>query len=134
MKTRRKKRQIRRKTRQNVSRRPAQTFTRGITPTPSIGPQLMEVINNLVSLMRTTTNSQQLKKLNQHRIALSDEAARLIDGVLEDSTVQYQAAIEGLQQASETIRKAIQGIETVKEVILKAAKAAELVGKVAAMA
>lgn len=134
MKTRRKMSQIRRKTRRKVGRPSAQTVTRGITPAPSIGPQLMEVINSLIALMRQTTDPKQLKKLDEQRISLSDEAARLIDGVLEDTTAQYRAAVEGLQQVSETTRNAIQGIETVKEVILKAAKAAELVGKVAAMA
>ena len=94
----------------------------------------MKVIANLIALMRTTTDPRQLKKLDEQRVALSDEAGRLIDGVLEDTTNQYRVAVEGLQQDSETIRKAIEGVETVKQVILQAAKAAELVGKVAAMA
>jgi hypothetical protein len=94
----------------------------------------MAVINNLISLMKRTTDLQQLEELDQQRIAFSDEAARLIDEALDKTTAQYQAAVEGLQQTAEIIRKAIQGLETVKQAILQAAKAAELVGKVAAMA
>ncbi|MDH4304863.1 MAG: hypothetical protein OEV53_12455 [Nitrospira sp.] len=116
------------------ARRPqGRTLARGAEPATSIGPELMEVINHLVSLMRETTDPRELEQLDRQRIALSEEAARCIDSVLDETTAHYQAAIEGLQETSETIRKAIQGIETVRAVILKAAKAAELVGKVAAM-
>lgn len=125
---------IRHKKTKNVRRTRARVLSRDGASVPSIGPELMELINDLVGLMRVTTNPKQLEQLDKQRIALSEEAARCIDGVLEDSTVQYRAAVEGLQQASDTVEKAIQGIETVKAVILKAAKAAELVGKVAAMA
>lgn len=124
----------RQKRKKTVRRPTTQALTRGVASVPPIGPELMEVINNLVVLMRETTDLRQLEKLDAQRIALSKEAARCIDCALDDTTARYQAAVEGLQQASETIGKAIQGIETVKEVILKAAKAAELVGKVAAMA
>ncbi|MGC4096379.1 MAG: hypothetical protein QM706_04625 [Nitrospira sp.] len=124
----------RRKNKKKTRRTNARTLSRGVTSPSPIGPELMAVITNLIALMRATTDPRQLKKLDAQRIALSDEAARLIDGVLEDTTGQYRVAVEGLQQASETIRKAIQGVETVKEVIVQAARAAELVGKVAAMA
>lgn len=109
-------------------------LSKGIPSTQPIGPELMAVINNLISLMKRTTDPQQLEELDQQRIAFSDKAARFIDGVLDDTTAQYRAAVEGLQRTSETILKAIRGLEAVKEVILQAAKAAELVGKVAAMA
>lgn len=115
-------------------RRRTRSLSKGVPSTQPIGPELMAVINNLISLMKRTTDPQQLEELDQQRIALSDKAARLIDGVLDTTTTQYQAAVEGLQQTSETILKAIRGLEAVKEVILQTAKAAELVGKVAAMA
>jgi len=50
----------------------------------------MAVINNLISLMKRTTDPQQLEELDQQRIAFSDKAARLIDGVLDTTTTQYQ--------------------------------------------
>lgn len=115
-------------------RRRTRSLSKGVPSTQPIGPELMAVINNLISLMKRTTDPQQLEELDQQRIAFSDKAARLIDGVLDTTTTQYQAAVEGLQQTSETILKAIRGVEAVKEAILQAAKAAELVGKVAAMA
>lgn len=124
----------RQKRKKTVRRSKTQALTRGVVSVPPIGPELMEVINNLVTLMRATMNGRQLEKLDAQRIALSEEASRFIDGNLDGTTAQYQAAIEGLQETSETIRQAIQGIETVNKVILKAARAAELVGKVAAMA
>lgn len=124
----------RQKRKKKTRRTHTRALSRGMTSPAPIGPQLMDVITNLVALMRTTTDPKQLKKLDEQRIALSDEAARLIDGVLEDTSNQYRVAVEGLQQASETICKAIEGVETVKRVLLQAAKAAELVGKVAAMA
>lgn len=120
--------------RKKTVRRRTRFLSKGVTSTQPIGPELMAVINNLISLMKRTTDPQQLEELDQQRIAFSDEAARLIDGVLDTTTTQYQAAVEGLQQTSETILKAIRGLEAVKEVILQAAKAAELVGKIAAMA
>lgn len=124
----------RHKRKKKTRRTNTRSLSRGMTSPAPIGSELMEVITNLIVLMRVTTDPRQLKKLDEQRIALSDEAARLIDGVLEDTTSQYRVAVEGLQQASETIRKAIEGVETVKQVILQAARAAELVGKVAAMA
>lgn len=125
---------IRRKRKKAIRRNKPPALSKGVMSTPPIGPELMEVINNLISLMKRTTDSQQLNDLDQQRIAFSDQAARLIDSVLDDTTAQYRAAVEGLKQTAETIRKAIQGLEAVKEVILQAAKAAELVGKVAAVA
>lgn len=124
----------RKKRKKKTRRTHTRALSRGMTSPAPIGPELMKAIANLIALMRVTTDPRQLKKLDEQRVALSDEAARLIDGVLEDTTNQYRVAVEGLQQASETIRKAIEGVETVKQVILQAAKAAELVGKVAAMA
>ena len=117
-----------------VRRSTTRSLSKGMPSTKPIGPELMAVINNLISLMKRTTDPQQLEELDQQRIAFSDKAARLIDGVMDTTTTQYQAAVEGLQRTSETILKAIRGLEAVKEVILQAAKAAELVGKVAAMA
>jgi len=39
----------------------------------------MEVINNLIGLMKGTTDPLQFEKLDQQRIAFSDAAARLIN-------------------------------------------------------
>lgn len=117
----------------NAPRSQARALTRGLEPIMSIGPELMEVIDQLVQLMRATRDPRQLEQLDEQRVALSEHAARLIDGHLEDSTAQYQAAVESLQQVSQTIQQAIQGLESIKTVIQKAAKAVELAGKVAAM-
>lgn len=117
----------------NAPRSKARALTRGLEPIMSIGPELMEVINQLVQLMRETRDPRQLEQLDEQRVALSAHAARLIDGHLEDSTAQYQAAVESLQQVSQTIQQAIQGLESIKTVIHKAAKAVALAGKVAAM-
>ncbi len=117
----------------NAPRSQARALTRGLEPIMSIGPELMEVINQLVQLMRETRDPRQLEQLDEQRVALSEHAARLIDGHLEDTTVQYQAAVESLQQVSQTIQQAIQGLESIKTVIHKAAKAVALAGKVAAM-
>ncbi len=108
--------------------------TRGVEPIISIGPELMEVIDQLIRLMRETSDPRQLEQLDEQRVALSEQAACLIDGHIEDVTGHYQAAVEGLQEVSHSIQRAMQGLESVKTVILKAAKAAELAGKVAAMA
>ncbi|CUS31298.1 hypothetical protein COMA1_10040 [Candidatus Nitrospira nitrosa] len=117
----------------NAPRSQARALTRGLEPIMSIGPELMEVIDQLVQLMRETRDPRQLEQLDEQRVALSEHAACLIDGHLEDTTAQYQAAVESLQQVSQTIRQAIQGLESIKTVIQKAAKAVELAGKVAAM-
>jgi hypothetical protein len=102
--------------------------------TDLLGPELMALINNLISLMKRTTDPQELDALDEQRIAFSDEAARLIGGVLDGTTAEYHTALESLRQTSETIVKAIRGVEAVNEVILRAARTAALVGKVAAMA
>lgn len=120
--------------RKKTVRRTTKALTKGVPASQPIGPELMTVINNLISLMKRTTDPEQLEALDQQRIAFSDAAARLIDGILDTTTAQYQAAVDGLQETSETILKAIRGLEAVKEVILQAAKTVELVGKLAAMA
>lgn len=117
-----------------VRRPKARIRAQGAEPITSIGPELMDVINSLVRLMRETTDPQELEQLNEQRVKLSEHAARLIDGRITETTAQYQAAVESLQQASGAIENAIQGIESVKTAILKAAKAVELAGKIAAMA
>lgn len=98
-----------------------------------LGQQLLDAVDNIIELMERTQDPDRLKELNGKRIALSNEARRLIDTNIDASSAEYRFATSALMQASKTIRDAIQGLESVKNAILMAAKALELVAKVAAM-
>ncbi|MFO0700609.1 MAG: hypothetical protein U0236_15405 [Nitrospira sp.] len=132
-KTRRIKRAPKAKATKKARHSKARVFTRGAERPTSIVPELMGVLDQLLSLMRKTKDPQQLEQLGDQHSALSEQVERLIDRQIMETTAQYHAAIEGIQQASETIEKAIEGLESVNTVILKAAKAVQLAGKVAAM-
>ena len=116
-----------------VRRSKARVLTRGTERSTSIVPELMGVLDQLLTLVRKTKDPQQLEQLGDQHSALSDQIEHLIDIEIETTTTQYQEAIEGIQQASDSIEKAIEGLESVKTVILRAAKAVELAGKIAAM-
>ncbi len=123
----------RRKTRTRRATSPKRTLSRGSRSTRGLGQQLLDTIENIIGLMEQTHDPDRLKELNGKRIALSNEARRLIDANLNAASADYQAATSALLEASATISKAIKGLESVKNAILMAAKAAELVGKVAAI-
>ena len=93
---------------------------------------MLDTIEKTVEIMEYTQDPDRLKELNKQRIALSDEARRLIDVSLDTASAEYRAATSVLNQASATIREAIRGLESIKNAILMAAKALELVAKVAA--
>ena len=107
---------------------------RDLSPSRGLGVQLLDTIENIVELMEHTQDPDRLKELNKQRIALSNEARRLIDVSLNTASVEYRGAATALEQASSTIREAIKGLESIKTAILKAARALELVAKIAAMA
>lgn len=98
-----------------------------------LGQQLLDTIENIIELMEHTQDPVRLKELNVQRVALSNEARRLIDANLDASSAEYRQAVAGLEQASSTVRQAIKGLESIENAILMAAKALELVAKVAAM-
>lgn len=123
-----------RKTRTRRITSPKRTLSRGAGEARGLGQQLLDTIENIIDLMDQTHDPDRLKELNSKRMALSNEARRLIDSNLDAASAEYQAATSALVQASATISEAIRGLESVKNAILMAAKAAELVGKVAAMA
>ena len=124
----------RRKTRTRRAASPKRTRSRGTRGPRGLGQQLLDTMENIIELMEHTRDPDRLKELNGKRMALSDEARRLIDANLNAASAEYQAATSALVQASATISEAIKGLESVKAAILMAAKAIELVGKVAAMA
>ena len=107
--------------------------SRGLGQSRSLGQQLLDTVENIIELMEHTQDPDRLKELNNKRIALSNEARRLIDVSLDSASAEYLAATSALEQASSSIREAIKGLESIKNAILKAAKALELVAKVAAM-
>jgi hypothetical protein len=94
---------------------------------------LLDTVENIIELMEHTQDPDRLKELNKQRIALSDEARRLIDVSLDTASADYRAATSALEQASDMLREAIKGLESVKSAIFKAGKALKLVAKVAAM-
>lgn len=120
------------RTRRSASR--TRSPSRDLSPSRSLGQQLLDTVENIIELMEHTQYPDRLKELNKQRIALSDEARRLIDVSLDTASADYRAATSALEQASATIREAIKGLESIKNAIIKAAKALELVAKVAAMA
>ncbi len=124
----------RRKTRTRRATAPKRTLSRRSRSPRGLGQQLLDTIENIIGLMEQTHDPGRIKELNGKRIALSNEARRLIDANLNAASAEYQAATSALVQASATISEAIKGLESVKKAILMAAKALELVGKVAAMA
>lgn len=124
----------RRKHRTRRAASPNRTLSRASRAPRGLGQQLLDTIENIIGLMEQTHDPDRLKELNGKRIALSNEARRLIDANLNAASAEYQAATSALVQASATISEAIKGLESVKKAILMAAKALELVGKVAAMA
>ncbi len=124
----------RRKTRARRAASPKRTLSQGSRGPRGLGQQLLDTIENIIELMEHTRDPDRLKELNGKRMALSNEARRLIDANLNAASADYQAATSALVQASATISEAIKGLESVKAAILMATKAIELVGKVAAMA
>jgi hypothetical protein len=123
----------RRKTRTRRSASRTRSLRRDLSPSRSLGQQLLDTVENIIELMEHTQDPDRLKELNKQRIALLDEARRLIDVSLDTASADYRAATSALEQASDMLREAIKGLESVKSAILKAAKALELVAKVAAM-
>ncbi len=123
----------RRKPRTRRGTSPKRTLSRGSRTPRGLGQQLLDTIENIIGLMEQTHDPDRLKELNGKRIALSNEARRLIDANLNAASAEYQAATSALLEASATISESIKGLESVKNAILMVAKAAELVGKVAAI-
>jgi hypothetical protein len=99
-----------------------------------LGQQLLDTMEDVLSLMEATTDPDRLKELDAVRKKISKEAGRLIETQLDAATAEYKAATAGLKDASAAIRKAIRGIEAVKKAIELAAEALDLVAKVAAAA
>lgn len=123
----------RRKTRTRRSASRARSLRRDLSPSRSLGQHLLDTVENIIELMEHTQDPDRLKELNKQRIALSDEARRLIDVSLDTASADYRAATSALEQASDMLREAIKGLESVKSAIFKAGKALKLVAKVAAM-
>lgn len=123
----------RRKTRTRRSASRTRSLRRDLSLSRSLGQQLLDTVENIIELMEHTQDPDRLKELNKQRIALSDEARRLIDVSLDTASADYRAATSALEQASDMLREAIKGLESVKSAILKAGKALKLVAKVAAM-
>jgi len=124
----------RRKTRQRRPASPQRNLSRGARESRGLGQQLLDTIEHIAVLMEQTHDPDRLKELNSKRIALSNEAGRLIESKLDAASAEYQASTSALVEASRTIAEAIKGLESVKQAILMAARAADLVAKVAAMA
>ena len=123
----------RRKTRTRRSASRTRSLRRDLSPSRSLGQHLLDTVENIIELMEHTQDPDRLKDLNKQRIALSDEARRLIDVSLDTASADYRAATSALEQASDMLREAIKGLESVKSAIFKAGKALKLVAKVAAM-
>lgn len=61
------------------------------------GQQLLDTVENIIELMEHTQDPDWLKELNNKRIALSNEARRLIDARLDTSSAEDRAATSALE-------------------------------------
>ena len=96
----------------------------------SMAQQLMDLEEQLGGLIEATANAARKRKLSKLRAAAAEQSRRLIRRNLDTSTAAYQAAADGLREASETTRKAITGVDSVKATMDAVAKAVEWVSKI----
>jgi len=95
-----------------------------------VAQQLMDMEEQLIGLIEVTPNAARKRKLAKLRSAAAGQSRRLIRRNLDTSTAAYQAAADGLREASEAARKAIAGVDSVKATIDAAAKAVEWASKI----
>lgn len=94
-----------------------------------LGQQLLDTMEEVITLMEHTKDLDRLKELSALRKALSKQAGQLIEAHLDSSSAEYKAATAGLQKASDKVRRAIKGLGSIKNAIKAGAQALDLVGK-----
>lgn len=93
--------------------------------------QLLDMQEKIIALQTATSNPEQRQQLSTLRKKISAEAGRLIDASLDPSTLEYQEAAAGIENASEAVRKGINDVNSVQAAINALAIAADMVSKIA---
>ncbi len=96
-----------------------------------LGQQLLDTMDEVITLMEQTKDPDRLRELARLRRILSRQAGRLIEANLDASGLEYRVAVAGLQNASNGIRKAVKGLESIKNAIAATTRALDLVAELA---
>jgi flagellin-specific chaperone FliS len=103
------------------------------TDNNSKGPaqKLIDLQEDIVALLRMTSDPEQRKQLSDLRKKYSAESRRLIAANLNASAQEYQQAAAGLETTALACREAIDRVNSVQTAINALAGALELVAKIA---
>jgi len=99
-----------------------------------LGDNALQTLEKIVALMEVTHDPNRLNELEDLRVALTRQIAALVDISVAAESQEYQAAIAGLNEATDSVEKAIQGLESIAKAIATVAQAVQLVATVAAAA
>jgi hypothetical protein len=101
--------------------------TRSGARAPKLGRQLLLTIEEIGHLKAITIHEERLQELDEIEAQMIEQLADLIDENLDQQSAKYQAAAQGLRDASSTIATTIEGLESLANAIKALGKAADLV-------